>query len=84
MTTATEDRKLTAKDFQVSQPNDWCPGCGDFGMLSAVQQAFARLGLEAHKIAVVATGGPAGPPRRVCGRIPRANRRLCRIGENKD
>ncbi len=60
MTTATEDRKVTAKDFQVPHPNDWCPGCGDFGMLSAVQQAFARLGLEAHKVAVVGGIGCAG------------------------
>ena len=43
MTTATAERKLTAKDFQVPFPNDWCPGCGDFGIINAVQQAFARL-----------------------------------------
>ena len=53
MPTATADRKLTAKDFQVPFPNDWCPGCGDFGILNAIQQAFAKLELEAHKVAVV-------------------------------
>lgn len=51
MPTATADRKLTAKDFQVPFPNDWCPGCGDFGILNAIQQAFAKLELEAHKVA---------------------------------
>ncbi len=60
MTTATEERKLTAKDFQVPFPNDWCPGCGDFGILNSVQQAFARLGLEAHKVAVVGGIGCSG------------------------
>jgi 2-oxoglutarate ferredoxin oxidoreductase subunit beta len=60
MTTATEEKKLTAKDFQVPFPNDWCPGCGDFGILNAVQQAFARLGLEAHKVAVVGGIGCSG------------------------
>jgi len=60
MTTATKDRKLTAKDFQVPFPNDWCPGCGDFGILNSVQQAFARLGLEAHKVAVVGGIGCSG------------------------
>jgi 2-oxoglutarate ferredoxin oxidoreductase subunit beta len=60
MTTATEDRKLKAKDFQVPFPNDWCPGCGDFGILNSVQQAFAQLGLEAHKVAVVGGIGCSG------------------------
>ncbi len=60
MTTATADRKLTAKDFQVPFPNDWCPGCGDFGIINAIQQAFARLELEAHKVAVVGGIGCSG------------------------
>ena len=60
MPTATADRKLTAKDFQVPFPNDWCPGCGDFGILNAIQQAFARLELEAHKVAVVGGIGCSG------------------------
>jgi|TARA_B100001750_G_scaffold168873_1_gene137291 2-oxoglutarate ferredoxin oxidoreductase subunit beta len=60
MPTATADRKLTAKDFQVPFPNDWCPGCGDFGILNAIQQAFAKLELEAHKVAVVGGIGCSG------------------------
>ena len=60
MPTATVDRKLTAKDFQVPFPNDWCPGCGDFGILNAIQQAFAKLELEAHKVAVVGGIGCSG------------------------
>ena len=60
MPTATADRKLTAKDFQVPFPNDWCPGCGDFGILNSIQQAFAKLELEAHKVAVVGGIGCSG------------------------
>ena len=60
MTTATEKPKLTVKDFQVPFPNDWCPGCGDFGILNSVQQAFARLGLQAHQVAVVGGIGCSG------------------------
>ncbi|HEX9698124.1 MAG TPA: thiamine pyrophosphate-dependent enzyme [Acidobacteriota bacterium] len=60
MTTATEERKLTAKDFQVPHPNDWCPGCGDFGILSSMQQALAKLGLEPHKVAMVGGIGCSG------------------------
>ena len=54
MTTVTE-KKLTAKDFQVSNPNDWCPGCGDFGILNAMHQAVARLDLSPSE--VIAVGG---------------------------
>lgn len=60
MTTATQERKLTAKDFQVPFPNDWCPGCGDFGILNAMQQAIAQLGLERHKVAMVGGIGCSG------------------------
>lgn len=61
MTTATKEKqRLTAKDFQVPNPNDWCPGCGDFGILAALQQAMARLGREPHQLAVVGGIGCSG------------------------
>jgi len=61
MTTATkEPKKVTAKDFQVAHPNDWCPGCGDYGILSALQQSLARLGRKPHEVAVVAGIGCSG------------------------
>jgi 2-oxoglutarate/2-oxoacid ferredoxin oxidoreductase subunit beta len=43
---------VTAKDFKGNHP-DWCPGCGDFSVLSALQTALAELGLEPHRVAVV-------------------------------
>jgi 2-oxoglutarate ferredoxin oxidoreductase subunit beta len=43
---------VTTKDFKGHHP-DWCPGCGDFTVLSALQTALAELGLEPHKVAVV-------------------------------
>jgi 2-oxoglutarate ferredoxin oxidoreductase subunit beta len=61
MTTATkEPKKVTAKDFQVAHPVDWCPGCGDFGILSALQQSLARLGRQPHEVAMVAGIGCSG------------------------
>lgn len=61
MTTATREKsKVTPKDFQVPQSSDWCPGCGDFGILSALQQALAKLQLEPHKVAVVGGIGCSG------------------------
>lgn len=32
----------TAKDFTSVRP-DWCPGCGDFGVLNALKIAYAEL-----------------------------------------
>jgi len=41
--TAT-DGKLTKKDYKSDQDVRWCPGCGDYAILNAVQGAFAKLG----------------------------------------
>lgn len=46
------DSKLTAKDFKSTVHNDWCPGCGDFGILTSVQMALAELQLEPWRVAI--------------------------------
>jgi 2-oxoglutarate ferredoxin oxidoreductase subunit beta len=38
---------------------DWCPGCGDFGILSGLQMALADLALEPHNVVVVSGVGNA-------------------------
>jgi len=43
--------KLT--DYKTSIHNDWCPGCGDFGILSSVVMALSELQLPPHKVAIV-------------------------------
>jgi len=48
------------KDYRVARPNDWCPGCGDFGILSSVQQALAGLGLLPHQVAIFGGIGCSG------------------------
>jgi 2-oxoglutarate ferredoxin oxidoreductase subunit beta len=48
-----------AADFKTSVFMDWCPGCGDFGITSAMQLAFAELNLEPHNIVVVSGVGNA-------------------------
>lgn len=61
MVTATMPKpKTTMKDYRVEHPNDWCPGCGDFGILSAVQQALAGLNLLPHEVAVFGGIGCSG------------------------
>ncbi len=44
---------LTKKDFQTDQEVRWCPGCGDYAILSAVQSVFPELGVPREKFVVV-------------------------------
>jgi len=37
---------LTAKDFVSNQQVKWCPGCGDYAVLNAVQKALAELNIK--------------------------------------
>jgi 2-oxoglutarate ferredoxin oxidoreductase subunit beta len=48
------------KDFEADFDNDWCAGCGDFGILRAMEKAFAELGLEKHQVAVFGGIGCSG------------------------
>ena len=45
--------QLTARDFKGKVDPDWCPGCGDFGVLNSIQRACAELGLRPHDILAV-------------------------------
>src|SRR6058998_3858281 len=52
MTTATLP-VLTKKDFQTDQEVRWCPGCGDYAILSAVQSVFPELGIKKENFVIV-------------------------------
>jgi 2-oxoglutarate ferredoxin oxidoreductase subunit beta len=60
MTTTTEEKKYTAKDFQQPNANDWCPGCGDFGIINAMHQACSKLGLDPSSVVTVGGIGCSG------------------------
>ncbi|WP_114950781.1 2-oxoacid:ferredoxin oxidoreductase subunit beta [Sphingosinicella terrae] len=42
----TEMVKLTPKDFATDQEVRWCPGCGDYAVLKAVQRTMPELGVD--------------------------------------
>ena len=44
---------LTKKDFETDQDVRWCPGCGDYAILRAVQQVFPTLGTARENFAIV-------------------------------
>ncbi len=52
MTTATLPI-YTKKDFQTDQEIRWCPGCGDYAILAAVQAVFAELGVPREKFVFI-------------------------------
>ena len=41
-----EMTKLTAKDFATDQEVRWCPGCGDYAVLKAVQRTMPEIGVR--------------------------------------
>jgi len=51
---------LELKDFRTKVHNDWCPGCGDFGILNALQMALFELKLEPHQVAIFSGIGCSG------------------------
>ena len=43
MNVQSPPEKLTARDFATDQEVRWCPGCGDYAILKAVQNTLAQL-----------------------------------------
>src|SRR5690348_18507143 len=43
----------TIADYQSDLKPIWCPGCGDFGVLTAVYRALVAIGRPPHEIAFV-------------------------------
>lgn len=60
MATTTTRAEFKIKDFKAEIHNDWCPGCGDFGILSALQMALSKLQIPPHRVAVVSGIGCSG------------------------
>ena len=46
-------RTLTARDFKSDQEVRWCPGCGDYAILAAVQSFMPELGIPRENIVFI-------------------------------
>jgi len=53
MSNNEEVPSYSKKDFMSDQTIRWCPGCGDYSILSQVQTTFAGLGIPREKFAVI-------------------------------
>jgi 2-oxoglutarate ferredoxin oxidoreductase subunit beta len=50
---------LTAKDFKTDQEVRWCPGCGDYAILAALQSFMPELDVPKEKIVFISGIGCA-------------------------
>lgn len=44
---------LTIKDFRSDLKPIWCPGCGDYGVVTALYRALVNIGRPAHEVAFI-------------------------------
>jgi len=51
--------KLSVKDFKTDQEVRWCPGCGDYAILAALQSFMPELGLPRERIVFISGIGCA-------------------------
>ena len=57
--TTITDAQLAPKDYASDQEVRWCPGCGDYAILKAVQKACAEMGLVRERTVFVSGIGCA-------------------------
>jgi len=50
---------MTRKDFQTDQEVRWCPGCGDYSILAAMQLLFAELNVNPENLVFISGIGCA-------------------------
>jgi 2-oxoglutarate ferredoxin oxidoreductase subunit beta len=60
MVTLAADEKLTVKDLKSEVKPIWCPGCGDFGVLSSVMKVIVDKQLDPSSVAVISGIGCSG------------------------
>ena len=57
--TTITDAQLAPKDYASDQEVRWCPGCGDYAILKAVQKTCSELGVSREKTVFVSGIGCA-------------------------
>ncbi len=53
MSATTAIHEYVAKDYKSNLKPIWCPGCGDYGVVSAVYRALANVGRPPYEIAFI-------------------------------
>jgi len=56
----TDHLSVTDKDYSNGNEPTWCPGCGDFAVLKAIQRALAQLAVPPERTVLVSGIGCSG------------------------
>src|SRR3981189_3885798 len=59
-TASAAPKKFVLQQYKTEVHVDWCPGCGDFGILSSIQQALYQLQIPPYKVAMISGIGCSG------------------------
>lgn len=51
---------LKLADYKTTVHNDWCAGCGDFGILNAIQMALHEMQIPRHRAVIFSGIGCSG------------------------
>ncbi|MFH1222035.1 MAG: thiamine pyrophosphate-dependent enzyme [Candidatus Micrarchaeota archaeon] len=51
---------VTMNDFNTKDIVQWCPGCGNFGLVAALKGALAELGKQPHEVVISSGIGCSG------------------------
>jgi len=51
---------LKLSDYRTTGFNDWCPGCGNFGILTSLQMALSDLELKPSRVVIFSGIGCSG------------------------
>ncbi|MEM3422937.1 MAG: thiamine pyrophosphate-dependent enzyme [Candidatus Bilamarchaeaceae archaeon] len=54
---------VNINNFNAKEPIQWCPGCGNFGVLTALKMALAELNKQPHEVVISSGVG-------CCSKIP--------------
>jgi 2-oxoglutarate ferredoxin oxidoreductase subunit beta len=60
MTSKHTEANREKSPFHTNRPNDWCAGCGDFGILHSLEKTLTRMQLAPDKVAVFGGIGCSG------------------------
>ena len=50
---------VNINDYESSYANQWCPGCGNFGILAAMKDALVNLGILPQELLIISGIGQA-------------------------
>lgn len=54
------EKPLSPADYRTPVHNNWCPGCGDFGIVAAIQKSLLEMNIRPENVLLVSGIGCSG------------------------